>query len=119
MDMIYGMALLDRCTYDSCNPANGLCAFQPLPNCCQSDAECIDKNDLCRQGKCKNGKCEYKPKLCNDQNACTADSCDKATGQCRFEKKVCNDNDKCTVDSCDLFTGQCKFEPIKCDDGKK
>jgi hypothetical protein len=37
---------------------------------------------------------------CDDQNACTTDSCDPSGG-CSFTPIDCNDGDACTVDRCD------------------
>ena len=47
---------------------------------------------------------------CNaDNNACTPDIC--ASGVCQVgTAKVCNDNVACTIDSCDTVTGNCVFK---------
>jgi hypothetical protein len=55
--------------------------------------------------------------VCNDDNACTVDSCDPSTGLCVFTPKDCNDENACTTDSCDAVTGNCRNTPISCDDG--
>jgi hypothetical protein len=39
-------------------------------------------------------------KRCNDNNACTTDTCNPATGACSHPTLVCNDNNACTTDSC-------------------
>lgn len=54
-------------------------------------------------------------KNCNDNNACTQDSCDPNTGTCVFTPIVCNDNNACTTDSCNPAVG-CVFTPIVCND---
>ncbi|KAK5583157.1 hypothetical protein RB653_004747 [Dictyostelium firmibasis] len=45
-----------------------------------------------------------------DSNKCNIYSCNNSTG-CVFAPKVCNDNDPCTKDSCDPTTGYCSFTP--------
>jgi hypothetical protein len=52
---------------------------------------------------------------CDDDNACTADSCDPATG-CVHTPISCDDGNVCTTDSCDPATG-CVHTPISCDAG--
>ena len=60
--------------------------------------------------------------VCDDNDACTIDSCDPQTGECIFvidTNIVCDDDDKCTVDTCDAMTGECVFTPdsnIICND---
>jgi hypothetical protein len=116
--LLMGKALRldDRCTTNACDPTTGVCGYQPIPDCCNVDGDCKNK-DPCQEGTCTAGKCEYKPKVCDDKDVCTTDSCDPATGQCKFVPKKCNDGNKCTVDTCDKTTGQCKFAAVKCDDG--
>jgi len=53
--------------------------------------------------------------LCDDSDACTADSCDQVDG-CSSEPLSCDDSLLCTVDSCDSQVG-CSNVPIDCDDG--
>ncbi|MCK9420186.1 MAG: hypothetical protein M0R70_12485 [Nitrospirae bacterium] len=53
---------------------------------------------------------------CNDNNACTTDTCDAATGACGHTAVVCNDNNNCTIDTCNTATG-CVFTTKNCDDG--
>ncbi len=52
---------------------------------------------------------------CNDNNACTTDTCDQATGACINTPIVCDDNNACTVDTCDPAAG-CVHVPIETDD---
>jgi hypothetical protein len=52
---------------------------------------------------------------CNDNNACTTDSCDPATGNCGHAPVVIDDGNACTIDSCNPITGV-KHTPINCDD---
>jgi len=57
--------------------------------------------------------CTFPPNnlLCNDNVACTVDTCDAATG-CKFTPNngLCNDNNSCTADTCNAATG-CVFTP--------
>jgi hypothetical protein len=52
--------------------------------------------------------------LCDDDNACTVDTCDTSTGQCVYTAIICNDNIGCTADVCDPALG-CSFA-YACDD---
>jgi hypothetical protein len=73
-------------------------------------------------------QCKSKgPKLCDDNNPCTKDTCDDPTGNCVYtpvnETIFCTDNDYCTWDICDP-TGQltnstpgCHNIPVDCNDG--
>ncbi|MEO6602216.1 MAG: MopE-related protein [Polyangiaceae bacterium] len=55
---------------------------QPAP--CATDLDC-DTGDLCAAASCLQGTCVPLPVVsCNDQNACTDDSCDPSTGKCLF-----------------------------------
>jgi hypothetical protein len=61
------------------------------------------------------GLCEVVPNApCDDENACTIDSCDPHIG-CQFAVKTCDDNSSCTTDTCDELKG-CEFATIDCDD---
>ncbi len=57
------------------------------------------------------------PADCNDNNACTIDSCDTSTGTCVHTAVSCDDGQICTTDTCDPATGQCSHGPANCDDG--
>jgi len=69
------------CTDDWCIPETG-CANDPIPNCCNFNAECEDSdpctNDACVANGCKNtftpGCCKSNPD-CDDGDFCTEDSC--------------------------------------------
>jgi hypothetical protein len=78
--------------------------------------EDCNTGDLCQEAECLDGQCLYKPKVCDDEDRCTEDSCDAETGLCRFEAKNCDDGDECTTDNCDISTGLCMNEPIVCED---
>jgi hypothetical protein len=65
--------------------------------------------------------CQSTPLDCNDNNPCTADSCDPTTGcvhtplsgctGCQGDAD-CADNNACTTDTCDVGTGTCHNVPI-------
>ena len=42
---------------------------------------------------------------CNDDNACTLDSCDTTRGVCGHDLLNCDDGDACTTDHCDPVSG--------------
>ena len=47
---------------------------------------------------------------CDDDNDCTADSCNQDTGECVNDVAVvCNDNNACTQDRCVPSTGACEY----------
>src|SRR5262249_26781120 len=49
---------------------------------------------------------------CDDNNACTTDTCNTTTGNCESSApKNCDDNNVCTDDSCNTTTGQCEHVP--------
>jgi hypothetical protein len=105
-----------RCTTNACDPYTGTCTFKPIAGCCKGDVDCKHA-DPCQEGKCNAGKCEYKPKVCDDGNKCTIDKCEN--GICKYVAKACDDNNKCTKDSCDDKTGNCVYKPTVCEDGDK
>ena len=75
------------CSTFTCDPADGICkpANRPLGTPC-------DDSSLCSTGDVCNGlgACGGTPKVCNDGNACTADSCVAATGQCQNTASSCS-----------------------------
>jgi len=50
-----------------------------------------------------------------DYDACTTDTCDAENG-CTYTPVNCNDNYLCTSNSCDSTTGNCNNTYISCDD---
>ncbi len=89
---------------------------------CQTDANCGD-GDACTKDTCASGKCTYAPLVgtpCEDGNPCSlADTC-KAGSCAAGPGKVCNDNEACTSDSCNPAVG-CVYTPLNdaaiCSDG--
>ena len=87
---------------DTCSGGAGGCST--TPNTVQFTAA-TDTVSGCSPGT---------PLVCNDNNACTTDSCDPATG-CVTAPVDCNDGLFCTDDSCDTVTG-CQHTPHVCND---
>jgi len=110
---------INPCTNDSCNPVNGECVHEWIPNCCSTDADCDDDNP-CSNEMCDmvNMQCVYSSKNCYDNNPCTQDTCDPETGDCVHTpinnccqtSGECDDQDPCTVDTCEA--NRCVFTPI-------
>lgn len=84
--------------------------------CLGGNLTSCDDGNICTDDVCssKTGKCESSnnQSSCNDGDLCTAgDVC--TAGKCvSGAKKVCNDNNKCTADSCDAKYAKCVFTPI-------
>ena len=84
---------------------------------------CVHTAKYCEDGNKCNGVfvCEEasgtciidKPVVdCDDNNACTVDSCIASTGLCHRTDKICNDANVCTAnDYCDVDVG-CVFTPV-------
>jgi hypothetical protein len=92
------------CTNDRCDPYRQ-CISEPVPGRACSDGNVCTTADACgASGHCVGGP----PLNCDDQNSCTADSCDPATGCFSGplpDGTVCNDNDLCTSgDACQAGT---------------
>ena len=122
----------EACTIgDGCDGKGG-CAAGPGNGCgCKVDVDCagFDDGDVCNGAfACKGGGCVFDAKVlvCDDQNACTKDSCDKANGcvavalagcaTCTTDED-CGDGNLCTFDFC--LVGICKWPAAwgGCQDG--
>lgn len=99
------------CTDDSCDPATGNCIHTP------NDANCPQLDCAFNEG-CGPTGCVASPLadvLCDDQDACTIDTClgydpsAHPTTGCVHQVIDCDDDDLCTNDSCDPQEG-CKNE---------
>ena len=106
------------CTTDSCDPAKG-CQFIANGDGCNADDNACTVGDACKDKVCIAGG----KKACDDDNPCTADSCDAATGKCAFAGAA-NDGDLCDADGsvCTIGDackdGACvKGKAQQCDDG--
>jgi len=99
------------CTDDACKQAEG-CTYSDTKGPC-SDGTACTIGDICAAGQCKAGK----KKNCNDDNVCTADTCDDNTGKCKFKQlsSACDDGNACTTkDVCS--DGFCAGGAVDCDD---
>lgn len=82
--------------------ATGRCVEAPLPDDTSCTSPCLEN------ARCVQGACTGRPLSCDDQNACTVDSCESTTG-CRHDPLSCaGSNDPCLVPACDPVTG-CKL----------
>jgi MYXO-CTERM domain-containing protein len=101
------------CTDDSCVPATGDCAFVPNTLPCDDGADCT-LND-----GCVGGVCTGTPLQCDDNIACTTDSCQEGVG-CQYAPAdaSCDDGNPCTADTCSAVLG-CQFAPVAgpCENG--
>ncbi len=86
------------CTLDICLPAGG-CDHQDLTGAACSDGNGCTLNDQCDAGLCVGGQAMD----CNDNNPCTADSCNPETELCTHAPQdgACDDGNACTLnDQC-------------------
>ncbi len=100
------------CTTDLCDAAQG-CIKVSNAEPCTDDNVCSEL-DTCSGGKCVPGK----PKVCNDLNPCTDDSCDVSKGCVVASNSApCSDGNACTTsDACS--GGTCLGgSALGCDDG--
>lgn len=115
----------------------GVCVDLRLDDACCDDSDCSDA-DSCTVGICQNRVCVQAPRICDDGdicttnscipgvgcvstpvncddgNACTIDTCDSRYG-CVHTQVDCSDNNACTTDSCDPERG-CIYTNVNCDD---
>ncbi len=85
------------CTEDLCEAATG-CFGLPVAGNCDDGNKCTN-GDACANGVCVGGALTD----CDDQVACTVDTCDTKTGGCDhlsqpMDGKTCDDGSKCTSD---------------------
>ncbi len=104
------------CVKGACSIATGKCKFTD-----KDGFPCNDGDACSGKGTCKGETCKAAPIDCNDNNACTLDSCVPTKG-CKHDlnKGTCDDGDACTTgDSCALVAGKLQCFPGKkqvCDD---
>lgn len=123
------------CTTDSCDPNDG-CMHTPSGSVCNDGNPCTEEDacttEICRgspinpdDGKFCNGV-EYcdpnsaegeaivspTPVICNDNIACTIDSCKNQGNGCDYlpDHEFCDDGNPCTIDECLPATG-CVHSP--------
>lgn len=125
----------DPCRAGSCTP--GGCAMLPANEglACDDGRFCTE-NTTCSAGSCGGGT----PRSCDDDNACTFDTCDEATDTCVPDAaandglpcqspdfcvvqqtcnggvcgggvaRTCDDSNPCTVDGCDELADACTHQ---------
>ncbi len=101
------------CTQDVCIKGTG--CINPLSDPKQG---CNDGNKCTSGDHCVNGLCQGKTIDCDDENACTKDSCGAKKGCSYIDLQgiKCSDSSACTkADLC--LQGECKGTPKNCDDG--
>jgi MYXO-CTERM domain-containing protein len=65
------------CEAGSCDPSTGNCTFTAIAN----GTACVPASNACQVGVCSSGVCSTTGTIsCEDNNPCTADSCDASTG---------------------------------------
>ncbi|MBM4345927.1 MAG: hypothetical protein FJ100_21345 [Deltaproteobacteria bacterium] len=92
----------NACTDDTCLADKG-CVYTANAAPC-SDGDACTLGDTCTATACAPGV----SKVCDDENLCTANGCDKASGNCVFTDigaKTCGDGNPCTDDACDKEVG--------------
>ena len=86
------------CQYAECVAAVGCVAIALPDGTLCDDGKACTVGSLCAAGACLAGT----PLACNDENACTTDSCNAATGSCAHlpaNGTPCDDGNACTVES--------------------
>jgi hypothetical protein len=83
----------NACTVDECNPTYG-CVYAP-----STELECDDHDKCTAADSCQGMECVGTPRVCEDYNLCTDNTCDPAIG-CVFVPNdlLCDDDNVCTVD---------------------
>jgi hypothetical protein len=81
------------CTNDACDAKNG-CTYTANSAPCNADDNACTVGDVCKEGSCLPGD----TKKCDDNEPCTADSCDKQSAACLFSEvsTTCDDGNACT-----------------------
>lgn len=101
-------SVADSCSEVSYDVETGSCVERALPD----GTPCAD---ACRENPvCLQGRCAGLPKVCDDGNACTADTCEPATG-CRSVDRSADcpaAPDSCHASSCSPDAG-CVIAPVE------
>ena len=97
----------DTCVDGKCSLLTGKCGYSFKEGTPCNDGSPCTLNDLCKVDKCSGAAAN-----CDDNNACTGDSCDPKSGCVHSNvSAVCSDNDACTSgDACK--DGACKGSAI-------
>ena len=79
------------------------------PMAAGAHAESASKR-TCAQSECSEGQCVNTPKVCDDDNLCTEDSCD-ASGECVHAEVPCED-DNPARQAGGAEEGECDYTPV-------
>lgn len=127
--LFYAFLAGANCTSDTaCDDGNACTIDTCLGRCCQHELQCTtdadcDNGVFCDgQETCSEAGCcvQSPPEDCDDDVACTVDSCDEATRSCRHlpDDALCSNGLYCDgVESCDVATGCLAGVAVVCDDG--
>lgn len=91
-----------------------------LGNVCRTDSQCTDRCFCNGPERCQGGTCVMGASPCDDEVACTADSCDESTSRCDnlIDDTFCDDGNQCTGEElCDAEVGCIDGVPPSCSDG--
>jgi len=103
------------CTTDLCNEDTDSCDHTPDDSICDNDTFC-DGDETCDAIEdCQDGT----PPNCNDQIACTGDSCNEATNSCSHvaDNALCSNGMFCDGNEvCNLVSGCVAGVPVPCND---
>ena len=101
------------CTLDTCDTGSNTCVFTPDDNLC--DTNVCGANQICNP----NLGCEDRsPISCNDDVACTVDTCSDNACHNDTEDARCDDGNACNgLETCDALTGCRAGTPLDCNDG--
>ncbi len=86
------------CTEDVCDEQTHHCTWLPQDTLCNDGNDCNGAETCDASAGCLSGQAPD----CEDGIDCTDDGCDPVTGNCIHEPQdwLCDDNDACTLDSC-------------------
>jgi hypothetical protein len=129
--LFYGAALDANgvARYHGCTPARAeggaprsvTLVLQRIVRECLEDGDCEDDGVWCNgTPRCQDFTCVETPPDCDDEVACTLDSCNEEMHRCDHvpDDATCDDHDFCTgVETCDAALGCRAGTPIVCDDG--
>ncbi len=100
----------DPCTLELCVQVgqNVQCALEELA---PDGTPCLSDNQACTADTCESGTCEHSPldegTLCDDGLFCTTGTSCNIAGVCGGGEPSCEDNNACTADSCNEGAEQC------------
>ena len=109
------------CTTDTCDETSDSCAYTAVDALC-TDGQFCNGAEICNPtAGCELGT----PVVCNDDIACTTDSCNESTDQCEVANACCGNGTLEPGETCDdgntlagdCCNAVCQVEVGPCDDG--